>query len=293
MACYNGMHTHAGALPGAQRTSNAVFFRRAIRSMNAPRHSGGSHRTAAVMMPVGVPRVPYRGPNKQWQWVDIWNCLYRERIVFIGKGAFLIVCHVPHASLHFSAIPSAHDKHGCRTCTFQRSYDGPGVPHCNTYTRSLRAARTHTWPHTHSHRAAALTTEHAGVDDELGNQLVATLLYLDSENKKPINIYLNTSGGDVVPCLALYDTFKHIKSEVHTVGFGGVMGMAGFLLACGARYIAGRQNAAQQLCKVVACAASARNSTRTCARNPAWRSAGLRDVAHRRPPRRRVVACLA
>jgi len=37
------------------------------------------------------------------------------------------------------------------------------------------------------------------VDDELGNQLVATMLYLDSENKKDINIYINCSGGEVLP----------------------------------------------------------------------------------------------
>lgn len=72
------------------------------------------------------------------------------------------------------------------------------------------------------------------VDDELGNTLVATMLYLDSENKKDINMYINASGGDVVPCLALHDTMKHIGSDVATVGFGGVMGMSGFLLACGA-----------------------------------------------------------
>ena len=74
------------------------------------------------------------------------------------------------------------------------------------------------------------------VDDELGNTLVATMLYLDSENKKDINMYINASGGDVVPCLALHDTMKHIGSDVATVGFGGVMGMSGFLLACGAPF---------------------------------------------------------
>ena len=39
------------------------------------------------------------------------------------------------------------------------------------------------------------------VDDELGNQLVATMLYLDSENKKDINIYINCSGGEVFTML--------------------------------------------------------------------------------------------
>lgn len=38
------------------------------------------------MMPIGVPRVPYRTPKEGgWQWVDIWNCLYRERIIFLSK----------------------------------------------------------------------------------------------------------------------------------------------------------------------------------------------------------------
>jgi hypothetical protein len=28
------------------------------------------------MMPVGVPRVPYRLPKGgAWVWIDIWNCL--------------------------------------------------------------------------------------------------------------------------------------------------------------------------------------------------------------------------
>ena len=38
------------------------------------------------MMPIGVPRVPYRTPKEGgWQWVDIWNCLYRDRIIFLSK----------------------------------------------------------------------------------------------------------------------------------------------------------------------------------------------------------------
>ena len=35
----------------------------------------------------------------------------------------------------------------------------------------------------------------------------------------------------MVPCLAIHDTMRHIKSDVGTVGFGGCMGMSGFLLA--------------------------------------------------------------
>ena len=35
-------------------------------------------KRVATMMPIGVPRVPYKTPGENmWQWVDIWNCLYR------------------------------------------------------------------------------------------------------------------------------------------------------------------------------------------------------------------------
>jgi ATP-dependent protease ClpP protease subunit len=152
------------------------------------------------MMPVGVPRVPYRLPRTNyWAWVDIWNCLYRERIVFLSK-----VSHAP-----------------TQVAPQQVLYGRVG-----TAPTGLR----HHWQ-----PRPRLVTCHAlqAVDDELGNQLVATMLYLDSENKKDINMYINASGGDVVPCLALHDTMRHIGSDVATVGFGGVMGMSGFLLACG------------------------------------------------------------
>merc|ERR550514_510745 len=59
------------------------------------------------------------------------------------------------------------------------------------------------------------------------------MLYLDSINNNDIKIYINCSGGDVTPCLSLLDTIRHVKSEVASVGFGGCMGMAGFLLSMG------------------------------------------------------------
>jgi len=37
-------------------------------------------------MPIGVPKVPYRLPGeKHPQWVDIYNCLSRERILFLTQ----------------------------------------------------------------------------------------------------------------------------------------------------------------------------------------------------------------
>ena len=43
------------------------------------RRSSGPRRQVTRMMPIGVPRVPYRTPREGgWQWVDIWNCLVRR-----------------------------------------------------------------------------------------------------------------------------------------------------------------------------------------------------------------------
>lgn len=124
--------------------------------------SGKGSRSTTTMMPIGVPRVPYKTPNENsWQWVDIWNCLYRERIVWIGQT----------------------------------------------------------------------------IDEELGNQLVATMLYLDSIDRsgKDIYLYINTEGGDVVPTMAILDTMKHINSDVGCVAFGSARAMGGMLLACGTK----------------------------------------------------------
>jgi len=112
-----------------------------------------------TMMPIGVPKVAYRVPGSQSaDWVDIYNRLYRERIIFLGQE----------------------------------------------------------------------------IDDEIANQIIAVLLYLDSEdNSKPIYLYINSPGGSVISGLALYDTMRHIKSEVVTINVGLAASMASFILAAG------------------------------------------------------------
>ncbi|ABW27340.1 ATP-dependent Clp protease proteolytic subunit [Acaryochloris marina] len=72
------------------------------------------------------------------------------------------------------------------------------------------------------------------VTDGLANQIVAFLLYLDSEDpSKPISIYINSPGGSVTAGLAIYDTMQHIKSEVATICVGLAASMGSFLLAAG------------------------------------------------------------
>jgi len=40
-----------------------------------------------IYYPVGNIRVPYRRSKENpWQWVDIWNAMYCERIIYIGQA---------------------------------------------------------------------------------------------------------------------------------------------------------------------------------------------------------------
>lgn len=112
-------------------------------------------------MPIGVPKVPYRMPGEQYtQWVDIYNRLYRERVIFLPRD----------------------------------------------------------------------------IDDEIANQIVAVMLYLDSEDPgKDISLYINSPGGMVTSGLMIYDTMQHIKSDVVTICVGLAASMGSFLLAGGAK----------------------------------------------------------
>lgn len=66
--------------------------------------------------------------------------------------------------------------------------------------------------------------------------VVAQLLYLDSENhEKEISLYINSPGGSVSAGMAIYDTMRHIKAPVHTIGIGMAASMGALLLASGNR----------------------------------------------------------
>ena len=112
-------------------------------------------------MPIGVPKVPYRLPGQTYSdWINIYDRLYRERIIFLGRG----------------------------------------------------------------------------INDGLANQIIAVMLYLDSEDPgKPIYLYINSPGGSVTAGMAIYDTMQHIKSEVVTICVGIAASMGAFLLAAGTK----------------------------------------------------------
>jgi ATP-dependent Clp protease, protease subunit len=75
-----------------------------------------------------------------------------------------------------------------------------------------------------------------GINDAIANVIVAQLLYLDSvDQKKEINLYINSPGGHVYAGLAIYDTMQMIKAPVSTVAIGITASMGTALLTSGAK----------------------------------------------------------
>ena len=72
------------------------------------------------------------------------------------------------------------------------------------------------------------------IDDDVANLIIAQLLFLEAEdNKKDIQMYVNSPGGSVYSGMAIYDTMRYIKSPVSTICVGMAASMAAFLLAGG------------------------------------------------------------
>jgi len=73
-----------------------------------------------------------------------------------------------------------------------------------------------------------------GIDDDVANLVIAQLLFLEAEDqKKDIQMYVNSPGGSVYSGMAIYDTMKYIKPHVSTICVGMAASMAAFLLAGG------------------------------------------------------------
>nr|YP_009367903.1 proteolytic subunit 2 of clp protease [Hazenia capsulata]ARK14830.1 proteolytic subunit 2 of clp protease [Hazenia capsulata] len=110
-------------------------------------------------MPIGVPKVPYRLPGDEYaNWVDLYNRLYRERILFLCQD----------------------------------------------------------------------------LDDELANQLIGIMIYLNAEDKsKGVYIYINSLGGSITCGVSVFDAMNYIKSDVTTICVGTAASMASFVLAGG------------------------------------------------------------
>ena len=73
------------------------------------------------------------------------------------------------------------------------------------------------------------------INDDTANSVVAELLYLDSIEKKDIQLYINSPGGKITSGMAIYDTMNYINSDVSTICVGLAASMAAFLLLSGTK----------------------------------------------------------
>lgn len=72
--------------------------------------------------------------------------------------------------------------------------------------------------------------------DEMANNIIAQLLFLESTDpKKDISLYINSPGGVVSAGLAIYDTMQHVKCEITTICVGLAASAGALLLSAGAR----------------------------------------------------------
>jgi len=74
------------------------------------------------------------------------------------------------------------------------------------------------------------------INDAVANEVVAALLYLNSEDPdKDINLYINSPGGQITSGLAIFDTMRMITAPVSTIAVGMAASMATILLTSGAK----------------------------------------------------------
>ena len=74
------------------------------------------------------------------------------------------------------------------------------------------------------------------IDDQVANLVVAQLLHLESQDpEKDISLYINSPGGSIYSGLAIYDTMKFVKPDIHTMCVGVAMSMGSLLLAGGTK----------------------------------------------------------
>jgi ATP-dependent Clp protease, protease subunit len=112
-----------------------------------------------MSMPIGVPKVEYRLPGEpEADWIDLYNCLYRERMLFLCQD----------------------------------------------------------------------------LGDEVANQLISLMLYLNAEDpSQPFFMYINSLGGSVTCGIGVYDIMRYLESGITTICMGTASSMASFVLAGG------------------------------------------------------------
>jgi ATP-dependent Clp protease protease subunit len=72
------------------------------------------------------------------------------------------------------------------------------------------------------------------VDESSANLVIAQMLFLEGEDPdKPINLYINSPGGDMTAYFAIHDTMQFLQAPVSTLCVGQAASAAAVLLAAG------------------------------------------------------------
>lgn len=72
------------------------------------------------------------------------------------------------------------------------------------------------------------------IDDGVANTVIAQVLHLENESRdQPIQVYVNSSGGDVQAVLAIHDALTYVRSQVAVTCVGQVVAAPVLLLATG------------------------------------------------------------
>ena len=75
----------------------------------------------------------------------------------------------------------------------------------------------------------------SAIYDQVANNIIAQLLYLDREDPdRDISLYITSPGGVIPSGLAIYDTMQLIRPDVSTICVGMAASMATVLLCAGA-----------------------------------------------------------
>jgi len=75
----------------------------------------------------------------------------------------------------------------------------------------------------------------SALDESVANLIIAQFLHLEGEDMdRPVNLYINSPGGDMTALFAVYDAMQFMGPPVHTVCVGQACSAAAVLLAAGA-----------------------------------------------------------
>lgn len=74
------------------------------------------------------------------------------------------------------------------------------------------------------------------INDQVANVIVAQLLFLSSEDpESPIQMYINSPGGQVYAGMAIYDTMQMIPNPIRTLAVGMTASFGTVLLTAGSK----------------------------------------------------------